>query len=182
VWTTGIIKYRRKINMKNQAQNAPKGDEKEENTTSVNMGNDDLKQIMADLQVKYPAWKPDVEGAMLAGKITDVKNYPFMHQGKGSIMVVIDTGLEVPNDKVAFWLNTVALSQMLKIRNEKIVKGEKPIDMEADFETKASAVEELVDTDIIVQYTGEKKSEDKTKKNLNAYQKYSIVRRPGAAK
>lgn len=145
-------------------------------TTTLNMTSDALKQQLADLQVKYPSWRPEDIDAILAGVIGDVKAYPFMHQGKGSIMAVIDTGLEGDNAHIAFWLNTVAQSQMLKLRNASLEKGDKPVEMTADFDSRAEAISELVGTPVIIQYTGEAKSQDKTKKGLNAYQKYTIVK------
>jgi hypothetical protein len=161
-------------NTKNSAPAAT--EEKELNTTALNMASTDLNATLAELQVKYPSWKPDVEGAILAGRISDVKDYPFMHQGKGSIMAVISTGLDGANATIAFWLNTVAQSQMLKLRNEKMSKGDTPVEMTAEFAARAEAIAELVGTNVIIQYTGEAKSQDKTKKNLNAYQKYVVVR------
>lgn len=152
------------------------GEESKIRTTSLDMTTPALKQQLDDAQVKHPAWKPDNEGAILSGTISDVKSYPFMHQGKGSVMAVIDTGLEGENAQVAFWLNTVAQSQLLKLRNEKLTKGNNPVPQEADFETRVEAISELVGETVIIQYTGEKRSEDKNKKNLNAYQKYTIVR------
>ena len=158
-------------------ENIPEQDEESKiKTTTLNMANDALKQRLDETQVKFPSWKPEVEGAILSGKISDVKSYPFMHQGKGSVMAVIDTGLEGDNARVVFWLNTVAQSQMLKLRNENLAKGQNLVPQEADFEARVEAISELVGEEVIIQYTGEKKSEDKTKKNLNAYQKYTIVR------
>ncbi len=145
-------------------------------TTSLNMTSDALKQHLADSMVKYPAWKPGEISAILAGKIVDIKSYPFMHQGKGSVMAVIETGLEGDDANVAFWLNTVAQSQLLKLRNEKLQKGSDPVNQEADFEARVEAISEMIGENVIIQYTGEAKSQDKTKKGLNAYQKYVIVR------
>jgi hypothetical protein len=164
--------------MANTKNTAPAATEdKKENISTLNMATSDLNATLAELQVKYPSWRPSDEGAILAGRISDVKAYPFMHQGKGSIMAVIATGLDDENANIAFWLNTVAQSQLLKLRNEKMAKGDTPVEMTAEFDARADAIGELVGTDIIIQFTGEAKSQDKTKKNLNAYQKYTIVRR-----
>lgn len=163
--------------MPKKIETAPSGaDEPKLKTTAVDMTNDALKTRLAESQVKYPSWKPEHEGAILAGKIVEVKDYPFMHQNKGSIMAVVDTGLAEPDDMVAFWLNTVAQSQLLKLRNEKLERGENPVIMDADHTTRAEAIRELVGEEVIVQYTGEEKSQDKTKRGLNPYQKYVIVR------
>ncbi len=162
--------------VKNTKESTPTGDnEKELKTTSMNMATDALKQKLAEAQAKYPSWKPGEINAILAGTIVEVKDYPFMHQGKGSIMAVIDTGIKGDDEHIAFWLNTVAQSQLLKLRNERLEKGQNPVEMEADFESRAAAIAELVGTSVIIQYTGESHSTDKAKKNLNAYQKYVII-------
>lgn len=153
------------------------GNEPRIRTTALDMADEALQQRLEDAQVKHPAWKPEKEGAILAGKIADVRGFPFMHQGKGSIMAVVETGLEDDDNHVAFWLNTVAQSQLFKLRNEDLKQGDNPVDLEADFETRLAAIKELVGEDVIIQYTGEQKSEDKKKKGLNPYQKYTIVRK-----
>ena len=153
--------------------NTPETDAK---ATSVDMSSDELILKLQENKAIYPAWRPEKLNAILAGKIVDIKDYPFMHQGRGSVMAVVETGLEGDNANVAFWLNTVAQSQLLKLRNEGVDKDEQ-VTMDADFETRVAAIRELVGTDIIAQYQGEQKSEDKAKKSFAPYQKYLIVKR-----
>lgn len=148
-------------------------------TTSLNMATDALTERLNEVLAQYPAWKPSHEGDMIAGKIDSIKDFPFMHQEKGSIMAVLDLGaadsrLVGTNDEyVAFWLNTVAQSQLLKLYNE---DADNEVAIDADHDTRTEAIRTLVGTDIIIKYTGEQKSTDKTKSKLNAYQKYAIVR------
>lgn len=152
-------------------------EDKQTKISTVDMSNDDLLNRLKEQQVRYPAWAPNKVGAILAGKIEDVQDFPYMHQGKGAIMATINTGLSGDDEHCAFWLNTVAQSQLLKLRNAKLEKGEEPVEMEADFETRAEALKELVGTSIIIQYQGEEKSKDKAKKGFNPYQKFFIVER-----
>ena len=152
-------------------------EEQKNKVTSVDMSSDELVKQLNEAQVRYPAWGPEKVGAILSGKIEDIKDYPFMHQGKGSIVAVINTGLDGENERIAFWLNTVAQSQLLRLRNEKLSKGDEPVDVDADHETRAEAIKELIGEGVIIQYGGEEKSKDKSKKNLNPYQKYTIVRK-----
>jgi hypothetical protein len=161
---------------KNQSSAHTDDESIETKTTSLNMATDDLKHLMEELRAKYPAWKPVNIGDILSGKIESVKDFPFMHQGKGSIMAVIATGLPAgdENEFVALWLNTVAQSQLLKIRNARGDAGEE-VTMEADHDTRSAAIKELEGAEIIIQYDGEKKSDDKKKSNLNPYQKFIIV-------
>lgn len=140
------------------------------------MSSDELILKLQENKSLYPSWQPGREGAILAGKIVNIKAYPFMHQGRGSIMAVIETGLEGEDADVAFWLNTVAQSQLLKLRNEEVEKDEK-VEMEADFETRVNALKELIGTEIIAQYQGEAKSADKAKKSFAPYQKYLIIQK-----
>ncbi len=152
-------------------------EEQKNKVTSVDMSSDELVKQLNDAQVRYPAWGPEKVGAILSGKIEDIKDYPFMHQGKGSIVAIINTGLDGENEKIAFWLNTVAQSQLLRLRNEKLTDKEDSVDIEADHDARAEAIREMIGQGVIIQYGGEEKSKDKSKKNLNPYQKYTIVRK-----
>lgn len=134
------------------------------NASSFLFNDDSMQEKLNNQLVIYPVLKFTEKGQTIKGLVIDVINYPNMNEGKGSILVNLNTlNKDIPI--VTFWLNTVAQSQMFK------VLGIKP-NSNATFEEKAKILEQMKDKEIVIRFEGEQKS---TKKGYKPYMNYTIV-------
>jgi len=121
------------------------------------------KQKIKESKVRYPLWKPSIIGQTLKGYVHEVLDFPELNDGKGSVLLNLKTSSET-YPIVAFWLNTVAISQMMKLT------GKKP---ESDtFVEKAKIIQLMQDKLLLIQYEGEVASKIRGRK---PYQNFTII-------
>jgi hypothetical protein len=124
---------------------------------------DEEKTKIKESKVRYPIWKPNIIGQSLKAYVHEILDFSELNDGKGSILLNLKTSSE-SFPFVAFWLNTVAISQIMKL------SGKKP-DSES-FADKVKVIQLMQDKLLLIQFEGEVASKIKGRK---AYQNYTIV-------